>query len=398
MTYTPTPWKSLGDDLQRLLREITCTDCGKLSVILREAIRTIQPCPFDSQNRNTEAKNAVYTTASKALFVSHCVSNWGIDANDKPLIESCWDFVDYQLNSSNICKGNTNSFKQEGFQIGSPWHGDILQAPILFLSSNPGITYRCLFPRWHPCGGFFTMGGTDDTGNEIYDITCTDKVKNTQTVKNQVAGAEEIYEFLRDRLSETTYVNPDSGYTDAWVIGAGNICKNKGGVQYWQALRRIMNNLLGFVDAITPQYRIKHTQRLMRSVLSIEIIPFGSQKEHGVSDDVIDFYFSKYTVPMLKNCGARIIFLVGKAVRKCFNRAAKKISPSVAKFENGKFYPDTVLSLEGHRRVFQVAVIDGPNAHGILNHKQVCDDLKGEMGKNVFLNKALKKAIYLYSL
>lgn len=386
-----------------------------MSVILREAIRKVKSCPFTSPVRNDDndnvakAKNAAYAAAEKNSFALHCVYNWGISTGDTPLIESCWDFVDYQLNAPNICDGSYPKFYREGFQIGSPWHGDILQAPILFLSSNPGVTYRCLFPRWHPVRGFFTMGGLDDEGNEIYPITYTDDAGVPHTVNNQIYSVETMYEFLRDRLSGTTYVNPDSGYPNAWVIGGGNICAPRPyGVKYWQALRKIMNRLLGFVDATTPQDRIDRTRRLMRSVLSTEIIPFGSQGEHGVNDNALDYCFKKYTIPLLKKCGAKIIFLVGREVREYFNSVAKTIIPSVASFKNGKIYPDTVFCLEGDRRVFQVAVIDSPSKHPeykgqkmseYLNHDKVCKKLKDEAkeGKPL-LSGALQKAMRLYAL
>ena len=386
----------MGDDLQKLFREIICSDGGKLSVILREAIRKVNPCPFTSGVRNTRGTNTAYASAEKNSFIAHCINNWGLSTGDTPLIESCWDFVDYQLNAPNICGGSYPKFYREGFQIGSPWHGDILQAPVLFLSSNPGVTYRCFFPRWHSYEGFFTMGGLDESGNEVYDINVAGKNEH-----NHVAGVERIYEFLRDRF-QTTYVNPSSGYPDAWVIGDGN----KGGVQYWQALRRIMNSLLGFVDAEKPVHRIEHTRRLMRSVLSTEIIPFGSQGEYGASDDAMNFYRDKFIVPLLKKCGAKIIFLVGNKVRECFNRASKTITPSVASFVNGKIYPDTVFRLEGDSRVFQVAVIDGPGKHPeekgqkiseYLNHDRVCEKLKAQRN-NVFIRMALRQAMRLYSL
>ena len=148
MPFVPTKWNELPAALKDLLSEVSCWNGSKLSTILREAIRKAGSFGCD--------KNA---------FVQHCHNNWGMTANDDQLITSCWDFVNYQLNASNTCKGSYSVFWREGFQIGSAWHGDVMQAPILFLSSNPGITQRCLFPRWHPDRGFFTMGGLDASGN-----------------------------------------------------------------------------------------------------------------------------------------------------------------------------------------------------------------------------------------
>lgn len=43
-----------------------------------------------------------------------------------------------------ISMGETN-----GYQIAEPWNGDLLNADILFLSSNPGFTPEEKFPRYH---------------------------------------------------------------------------------------------------------------------------------------------------------------------------------------------------------------------------------------------------------
>ena len=141
MPYTPTSWEDLGDDLQRIFREITCFAQSNVSVILNEAI-----------NQSTSI-----TPPTKSNFIDHCIDDLGISKNDTPLIESCWDFVDYQLNRPDMCGGNAALFTNEGFQTGSPWHGDILNAPVLFLSFNPAVTQGCYFPRWHAVNDTFTF-------------------------------------------------------------------------------------------------------------------------------------------------------------------------------------------------------------------------------------------------
>ena len=56
------------------------------------------------------------------------------------------DLVDFQRNE---CKKHNSSIATEGFQIGEPWNGDIENAPILFLSSNPAHNFYEISPRWH---------------------------------------------------------------------------------------------------------------------------------------------------------------------------------------------------------------------------------------------------------
>lgn len=213
----------------------------------------------------------------------------GISDEDEPLIESCWDFVNYQLQEPNMCNGNIATFEQEGFQIGSPWHGDILQAPVLFLSFNPAVTQNCLFPRWHIGNHTFTFAGQ---GTHIKDES-------------------QVYEFFRDRLTSAYIDNtgaPNAQYTNG----------NNFPVSYWRGMYKTMNILAGIPQdgkTITD-----HCHRLMRSVLNAEIIFFGSKdSQHATDIKHLLYFWDKFTVPMLKECGAKIIFLTGGATQEAFH-------------------------------------------------------------------------------
>lgn len=276
MPYTPTSWTDLGKEkpkLQELFREITCFKESNISKILEAAIKqTILPNP-----------------PLKDSFITHCKNNLGISDEDEPLIESCWDFVNYQLKEPKMCNGNTATFTQEGFQIGSPWHGDILQAPVLFLSFNPAVTQNCLFPRWHIGNHTFTFAG-----------------QGTPT-----KDESQVYEFFRDRLTSAYIDNtgaPNAQYTNG----------NNFPVSYWRGMYKTMNILAGIPQdgkTITD-----HCHRLMRSVLSAEIIFFGSKdSKHATDIKHLLYFWDKFTVPMLKECGAKIIFLTGGATQEAFH-------------------------------------------------------------------------------
>ena len=56
------------------------------------------------------------------------------------------DLVDFQRKE---CEKHNSSIATEGFQIGEPWNGDIENAPILFLSSNPAYNFYEISPRWY---------------------------------------------------------------------------------------------------------------------------------------------------------------------------------------------------------------------------------------------------------
>ena len=318
MNLSFTEWKNVPDKLKHDFEEIICSDGGKVSTILESAI------------------NAVQTTQTKSAFI-------GTFTNDKDIAGCCWDFANYQLRI--VCGRDCEKFKREGFQIGSPWHGDILKAKALFLSSNPGITYRCLFPRWHSDKKCYSMGLLDDAGCPISQIS-----------------RENIYEFFTQRF-QTTYLNNDRGLPSAWLINDDNSLTHKSRVPYWEALRKIMGWLLPNAASITPT---EHTRRLMRSALSAEIIPFGSQREYGVTKAALKLGMN-YTKRLIQHCGADILFLVGGKAIHTFNSAMK------LNIKNGQFYSDVKLTFSDGSRSIHIAAIDAPNAHKKLNHKDVCD-------------------------
>ena len=51
------------------------------------------------------------------------------------------------------CVNNGTSVDKEGFQIGEPFDGDIENAPILFLSSNPAFNFDEVSPRYFAASG-----------------------------------------------------------------------------------------------------------------------------------------------------------------------------------------------------------------------------------------------------
>ena len=82
-------------------------------------------------NRTRYENNSM--NAEKAAFASLCTRYYGQSPLDAQLMASCWHFADYQLNNWYICRGNRRVLQREGFQIGSPWHGDVMHASVLFL-------------------------------------------------------------------------------------------------------------------------------------------------------------------------------------------------------------------------------------------------------------------------
>lgn len=323
MSWNPTSWDALPDNMKNLFHEIICWKGSTIAPVLNEAVNQIGNPLINSTN-----------------FYTHCQSI-GINANNI-LIDACWDFVQYQYN--NVCGGSITEFNREGFQIGSPWHGDILQAPVLFLAGNPAVTHRCLFPRWHPNinGGLFTLGGLRGTADGNFKITVAGKSINN------IVSPSDIYDFLTMRFWNCAFTgNGINMNPNAWVIDDNLNCKGRHrGVKYWGHMRKVMDKLVsmgipGFAADPNPQM---HTKRLMSSVLSSEVIFWGSMDGAvNMTDTELQFFWNNYTSAILNQCGACILVLVGRKALNTFSRISETAIPMgfsgrVPAFCGNKFY------------------------------------------------------------
>ena len=297
------PWSSLPEPLKKLFNEVTCGPGSMWAPILQEAIQ------------------AHFNKTDKRHFFTCCVSNrkqcW------EGFAESCWDFVHYQVK---MCNGDPKEFRREGFQIGSPWHGDVIEAPILFLSSNPGITQNCLFPRWHVDEGNFTLGGKSNI-----TIAYKDDDGNSVELPNEIAPEEGLYDFFTNRFQESWATKITAkGYINALLFKDRKLAGKRCGVSYWRGMHNFMEKFLiesGEKDKDKlSKYKKEYKnlgRMIMAPVLSAEIVPFGSQREIGVknNDALLDYCWEKFTCPLLENCGARILVLVGSLVTDTFGRS-----------------------------------------------------------------------------
>ena len=188
-----------------------------------------------------------------------------------------------------------------------------------------------------------------------------------------------------------------SGDTDAWVIDSTNNCEpKKDGVKNWEGIRDAMHLLLGFPDGMIPQTKVEHTRRLMRSVLSAEVIFFGSQKEYGAdNEDTLDYFWSRYVLPLLNNCSAKILFLCGGKVIDTFNRYMKL--PVKLWLKSGELYGSAQTTYAGKR----VAAIHNFSwIYGERNYPDVIAALRREAFHNPggITDQAIQEAKRLYML
>lgn len=335
-------------------------------MILREAIDP----PAGVSASNFYKHCIKYSPNAKAIAASKF--------NNSIFIRSCWDFADYQRD---FCIQNGSSLTHEGFQIGSPWHGDIMDAPILFLSINPAITHRCFFPRWHASINRFTLAGLD-SGNSVYNLT---DIHGQQIANDITANCDSvIYDFLSNRFQDT-FANQNTGNLAAIVVDGTNKCVNAGrDVSYWRGMKFVMERLLGNPKHFSPE---EHTKRLMRSVLSSEVIFWGTKRQAAVvmTDARLDYFWREFTVPMLKNCGAKILFLVGaNSTREVFNRALQ--------LRNGELFS---LPRNRHGEEFRIAAINNLSQPP-YNYAPIVNALRAEAKKPGIVRDALLEARRLY--
>ena len=171
-----------------------------------------------------------------------------------------------------------------------------MNAPVLFIGSNPNIRRDCVFPRWHPGRNpEFTLNGEE-------------------------INSKGIYETLRDRL--TANIN-EKGNPCALKIEGGAVSPYE--VSYWRGIRMVMDEIAERFGIVSRSMKGKeHTERLMRSVLSSEVIFFGSKNEtYSGNLERLCCFWDKFTVPLLRNCRAKVIVLVGGKANDTFVRAAK---------------------------------------------------------------------------
>ena len=184
---------------------------------------------------------------------------------------------------------------------------------------------------------------------------------------------------MRDRLIDT-YID-DSGKIYIWEkkqFDRNNkiLTCQKGSkpIKFWNELLVDMMNLL---IGSTEQSR-EHTQRLMRSVLSAEIIFWGSKNGEGAQDEErLKYFWENFTAPIIKHCGADLLFLVGEKTIDTFNIITRENLKSGDVISDGRF-----TSKLG-KRYEAIAAIDHPSKRGKTNYRSVVSDLNGKIPQTI---------------
>ncbi|MDR1917316.1 MAG: hypothetical protein LBQ58_12175 [Synergistaceae bacterium] len=174
--------------------------------------------------------------------------------------------------------------KKEGFQVGEPWDGDIANARVAFISSNPAFDAIEDFPRYHA------------------------ETRTLSTPDGSTLSLSDAKDFFKYRFQRAC-VSPNGALLRKRRDG----CR---AVNYWGCVRNSMEAL--WPDAACPgDSREVYVKRLMSKAVTMEIVPFKSSGEKGVSEALL-ICMKIFTRHILPHVAAPIIVLVGKKVRSAF--------------------------------------------------------------------------------
>jgi hypothetical protein len=204
--------------------------------------------------------------------------------------------------------------KDEGYQVGEPWGGDLENAKVLFLGTNPAITLTSDCPRRHEDGTFTWY-------KKSFEGRFKDQWKKQNELIHELSGEkltkeEEILKrityFHKERFQNAPF---NRNYLfSLYMLQNNEEIEKSGGVRYWNNMYKIINDLARADD---PRKVEKSKKSLMKLVACAEIVQFKSSHSEGV-DELIDYCWEKYTRHIIENCGAEVIFLVGSKARDTF--------------------------------------------------------------------------------
>lgn len=176
-------------------------------------------------------------------------------------------------NSCNIpCKKIVQSQSDDinfknSYQLPEPWNGNLEQARILFISSNPSISFSEYYP---------TISFPDA---KIEDFFTNRFSENCQYVKKHLYPLQN-----------------DNSYSKQWV-------------RYWAAIKKLAGRILDIKD-VQPGYHYAIT----------EIVRCKSKNEIGVAE-ALATCSERFLLNTIKLCNAKLLVLVGAKATYGFERA-----------------------------------------------------------------------------
>lgn len=224
------------------------------------------------------------------------------------------EITQFQIDES---EDNDTSINDEGFQIGEPFDGDIENAPVLFLSSNPAFNFDEVSPRYfHESGKVFFPERIDITrkvkiSEGEYSL---DEIIKRLTIPQKEFSFEEIKKFLKTRIQTSPARNNRDRTLRIPLRDGGTI-----GVPYWTCVRNNTELLLpqDLKSSWTNLNPSQKAREVIKYAVCMEIVPFRSNGEVGV-DNAKDTCWNSFTKHLLELSGASVIVLVGNKVLDSF--------------------------------------------------------------------------------
>jgi uracil-DNA glycosylase family 4 len=181
------------------------------------------------------------------------------------------------------------------FQFAEPWNGDIENAKILFVSSNPAIDFDEYFPT--------------------YDI------ENETFVGNW--NEEEIKNFFYKRFTYFSNKRNNAKLTFKKVV------KNESGtpktVKYWTNLNARAKELIGRKAKLNNDFAIT------------EIVHCKSKSEVDIDDKCLESCSNNYLKEIISLSNAKLIVAVGKKAKEVIYNLYLK-NQNITDFEKNKLY------------------------------------------------------------
>lgn len=201
------------------------------------------------------------------------------------------------------------NLSEAGFQLPEPYCGDIGNAEVVFLSSNPGFTPNERFPRYH--------GG--DKGNRQYSWY---GLKQGHPEKKEASDLTEtvILDFFKKRFSENIKSKQGSLAT-VDVLKNGDTESKP--VLFWENLVIFSAKLQGLGDVQISEARKcddeegQFAKKVLKKMALIDVVPYKSQSEIGVHAIIKD-YMKNHTQYLLAKSEAGLVILVGSKVKNAF--------------------------------------------------------------------------------
>ena len=217
------------------------------------------------------------------------------------------------------CVKKGTSIDNEGFQIGEPFDGDIENAPILFLSSNPAFDFDEVSPRYFAASGkVFKPKHVSVTKRVKFSKEDLSKeysfedVREMFTEPQKEMSPDDIKDFLKTRIQTSPARNDEDQTLRIPLRDGGTIA-----VPYWACVKNNTESLLpdDLLAGLNPSQRARE---IMKYAVCMEIVPFRSSSEIGVNDELLDKCWIDFTKHLLELSAASVIVLVGNKVLNSF--------------------------------------------------------------------------------